>query len=103
MDAGMLTLSATVIAVGLTIVVSIMVALFALTRQSNRLEDQMRASNTELRAEMRDLANRVSELGDRLGERISEVEREQARLEGANSLMRAQAHTHAPPTALEDD
>lgn len=54
----------------------------------------------ELRAEMRDLANRFDE-------RISEVERDQARLEGVNSLMQAQAHTHTPAHApsrpLDDD
>ena len=92
MDSGIINLIGTV----LTIIVSVLIALVVLTRQSNRLEEQMRENISELRAETRDLSNRF-------GERISDVEREQARLDGANSVMRAQAHTHAPPTTLEDD
>ena len=110
MDAGTITWIAT----GLAIIASVLIALFVLTRQSNRLEEQMRASNTalrgansELRAEMREanseLRQAISELANRFGERISEVEREQARLEGANSVMQVQAHTHAPPMPLDDD
>ena len=43
------------------------------------------------------LLNRI----DKLGARISEVEREQARLEGANGtlaeVLKQQSHTHEPP------
>ena len=103
MDDGIMTLIGTVA----TIIVSVVIALIVLTRQSNRLEEQMRENISELRAETREaiseLRAETRDLANRFGERISDVEREQARLDGANSVMRAQAHTHAPPTALEDD
>ncbi len=103
MDAGTITLIAT----GLAIIASVLIALFMLTRQSNRLEKQMREANSESRAEMRgansELRQAISELANRFGERISDVEREQARLDGANSVMKVQAHTHASSTQIADD
>ena len=123
MDAGTTQL----IVMGLATLGLVLTVVFMLTWQNNRLEERMRASNTalreanselraemrasntalreanrKLRAEMRHLSNRVSELSDHFGERISEVESNQARLEGANSVMQAQAHTHTPPTPLDD-
>lgn len=96
MDGGIVAIIVTIGTTGVVIFASVMIALFVVTRQSNRLEEQMREANSEMRAEVRQLA-------DRLGRRISRVEREQARLEGVNSLMQALAHTHAPPAPLDDD
>ena len=114
MDDGIIGL----IAIALTIITTVTVALLVLTRQSNRLEEQMRGANAELRTEMREanaelrtemrtanseLRSEIRDLANRFGERISKVESNQARLEGANSVMQAQAHTHAPPMPLDDD
>ena len=92
MDTGTITLIAT----GLAIITLVLITLFVLTRQSNRLEEQMREANSELR-------QAISELANRFGKRISDVEREQARLDGANSVMQVQAHTHASSTRIADD
>ena len=49
MDSGDITLIATAVA----IIASVLIALLILTRQSNRLEEQVRGANSELRAEIR--------------------------------------------------
>ena len=92
MDAGIIAVIVTVGTTGVIISASVLIALFVVIRQSNRLEEQMQASVSELRNEIRDLANR-----------FSTVESNQARLEGANNIMQAQAHTHAPSTSTFDD
>ena len=65
-----------------------LIAIFALIRQS-------RSESRELRSE---LLGELRELRNSFGERISEVEREQARLEGANGVLsevlKQQSHTH---------
>lgn len=64
-------------------VISILIALLA-----------QRAEVRELRAEVREVRAEVVDQGNRLSERISESEREQARLEGVNSVLQQQTHTH---------
>ena len=72
------------ILVGLALgVISILIALLA-----------QRAETRELRAELREVRAELLEQGNRLSERISDSEREQARLEGVNSVLQQQTHTH---------
>ena len=69
-----------------------LIAIFALIRQSR---SESRSESRELRSE---LLGELRELRNSFGERISEVEREQARLEGANGVLsevlKQQSHTH---------
>lgn len=70
---------------------TILIALFALMWQTRSAS---RAEWNELRAEMREFRAEVREQGERLTQRISESEREQARLEGVNSVLLRHTHTH---------
>ena len=64
--------------------VAIVIAMFAVTRQANsETQREMRELNSETRQEMR---QEIRDLSGRL-ERISEIEREQARMEGANGVL----------------
>ena len=91
MDTGDIALVAT-LTVGF---VAILIAQFALMRQGN-------SEVRELRAEVRETRDKttaeIRDLSDRLGTRISDAEREQARLEGANGtlaeVLKQQSHTH---------
>ena len=66
--------------------------LFAVIWQWNsKLSEEIRQSNSELRAEMRETRNEVREQIDRLGQRVSDVELEQARIE---ERQRLHSHTH---------
>ena len=73
-----------VIIVGLALgVISIMIALLAQRAETRELRVELREVSSELRAEVR-----------QMGQRISDSEREQARLEGVNSVLQQQTHTH---------
>ena len=71
--------------------VTILTALFALMWQTRNAS---RADANESRAEMREFRAEMREQGERLSQRISDAEREQARLEGVNSVLRQHTHTH---------
>ena len=74
------------LATGITTLLGLIVAVIYLL---NRIDSRIEASNAEVRSEIREASAR-----------ISEVEREQARLEGYNTAMsemiRQQSHTHDP-------
>ena len=55
--------------------------------QGNRLGERISEVERERRSEIRELRSEIRDQSNRLGERISEAEREQARLEGANSVL----------------
>ena len=78
--------------------VTILIALFALmwqTRSASRADaNEQRSEMREFRAEMREQGAEMREQGERLSQRISDAEREQARLEGVNSVLRQHSHTH---------
>ncbi len=65
------------------IFLSILIFVWQIHSQSNRLTEEIRAQGAKIDAQ---------------GTRLSDVEREQARLEGANSMLsnvlRQQSHTH---------
>ena len=102
MDTGDIAIVAT-LAVGF---VAFLLTLFALMRQSNndlRVEIretrvEVREMRNEIRLEMRAEAQASREQFERQSVRISEAEREQARIEGANRILsdvlRQQSHTH---------
>lgn len=98
MDTGDIAIVAT-LAVGF---VAFLLTLFALIRQANGdLRDEIREARAEvreLRNEMRAEAQASREQFERHSVRISEAEREQARIEGANRILsdvlRQQSHTH---------
>ena len=64
-------------------VISILIALLAQRAETRELRAELREVSSELRAEVR-----------QTGQRISDSEREQARLEGVNSVLQQQTHTH---------
>ncbi len=70
---------------------TILIALFALMWQTRSASRQ---DANEQRAEMREFRAEMREQGERLTQRISEAEREQARLEGVNSVLLRHTHTH---------
>ena len=99
MDTGDIAIVATLV-IGF---IAILVTQFTLMRQANSdLRGEMRQANSELSGEMRqansEMRAEIREQSDRLGERISDAEREQARLEGANGslaeVLNRQSHTH---------
>lgn len=98
MDTGDIAIVAT-LAVGF---VAFLLTLFALIRQANGdLRDEIREARAEvreLRNELRAEAQASREQFERQSVRISEAEREQARIEGANRILsdvlRQQSHTH---------
>jgi len=74
---------------------TILTALFALMWQTRSAS---REDASELRVEMREFRAEVREQGERLTQRISDTEREQARLEGVNSVLLRHTHTHEAST-----
>ena len=116
MDAGDIAIVAT-LTIGF---VAVMLTLFAVMRQGNselraevretrsqisetrnETSAEIRETRSETSAEIREARTEIRELAARFGERISDVEREQARLEGANGtlaeVMKQQSHTHDAP------
>ena len=75
------------LATGITTLLGLPFVLWAVIYLLNRIDSRIEASNAVLRSEIREASARVSE-----------VEREQARLEGYNTAMsemiRQQSHTH---------
>ena len=105
MDTGDIALVAT-LTVGF---VAILIAQFALMRQGNSEVRELRAevretrdkTTAEIHATRDKTTAEIRDLSDRLGTRISDAEREQARLEGANGtlaeVLKQQSHTHDAP------
>ena len=96
---------------GVSAVASIIVAIFLATivlvwqsrSQSDKFERGLSELRTELRAEIRAQGDRFEQRHSELradirdqGSRLSESEREQARLEGVNSVLLRHTHTHEP-------
>ena len=102
MDTGDIAIVAT-LALGF---VAFLLTLFALMRQANGdLRDEIRETRVEvremrneIRVEMRAEARETREQFEKQNVRISDAEREQARIEGANGILsgvlRQQSHTH---------
>ena len=85
MDTGTLIgVASTVASIVVAIFLATIVLIWQMRSQSNKFEQSL----SELRAEVR-----------AQGSRISESEREQARLEGVNSVLQQQTHTHEPHEA----
>lgn len=86
MDTGdMIAVTISVSSVLIGIFLATIVLVWQMRTQSNRLSNEISELNAELKAQ---------------GGKISDVEREQARLEGANGtlneILRQQSHTHEP-------
>lgn len=84
MDTGdIIAVTISVSSVLIGIFLATIVLVWQMRTQSDRLSNEMREQNAELKAQ---------------GGRISDIEREQARLEGANGtlseILRQQSHTH---------
>ena len=81
--------------IGAVLVAAILIGIFALMWQmhfqSNRIRD-------ELRDEIRENREAIKSTDHR----ISDVERNQARLEGVNDVVKRQSHTHKAHTHEED-
>jgi len=87
------------------IIVGLLFAMFALmwqmNSQSSRLEAKIDAQSEEMRAQGRELEAKIDAQGRELraeiiaqGQRVSDAELEQARLNGINSVLTQFAHTH---------
>ncbi len=97
MDPGVFSISAILVGIFLATVVFI----WQTNSQSNRLESKIDDLGRELRAEMeaqgRELRAEMEAQGEKIeaqGKRVSDSELEQARLNGVNSVLANQAHTH---------
>ena len=116
MDTGDRTLSMTIIGIGIGNI-GILIALFVFVWQTtDSLRSEIRDTSSELRSEISDAKSELrSEISDakselrieisdaksevrEIGNRVSEVELEQARIEGANRILsevlKQQSHTH---------
>ena len=80
MDTGDIAIVAT-LGVGF---VAILITQFALTRQAN----------SDSRADARETRSEIRELSARLGERVSETELKQARLDAQNEILLRHSHSH---------
>ncbi len=65
-----------------------------LNAQGDRLNAEIRAQGDRLDAEIRAQGGRLDAEIRAQGVRLNEAEREQARLEGVNSVLRIHSHTH---------
>ena len=90
-----------------SIIVAIFLATIVLTWQMRSQSDKSEQRDNELRAEIRAQGDRFEQRHNELraelradiqgmSSRISESEREQARLEGVNSVLLRHTHTHEP-------
>ena len=88
-------------AVQVVTVVGFLVSIFAIlfgiaalmwqiNNQSNRLEAKIDAQGKELRDEIREQGTRIEAQGNR----VSQAELDQARINGVNSVLMQQTHTH---------
>lgn len=104
MDTGSLIAGVSAVA---SIIVAIFLATIVLTLQMRSQSDKSEQRDNELRAEIRAQGDRFEQRHNELrvelradlrdmGSRLSESEREQARLEGVNSALLRHAHTHEP-------
>ena len=64
--------------------------------QIQRSEDNTRALMQQTEQNHREDIRRLDAMAQVLGQRLSDSEREQARLEGVNSVLQQQAHQHEP-------
>ena len=64
--------------------------------QGRELKAEIETQGRELRAEIETRSNRLEAEVKLQGQRVSNSELEQARLNGINSVLLAQTHTHEP-------
>ena len=64
--------------------------MWQINNQSNRLEAKIDAQGKELRDEIREQGTRI----EAQGTRVSQAELDQARINGVNSVLMQQTHTH---------
>ena len=106
MDVGEI-ITLTAIMIGLVaILVGIVAIIWQMHSQSNRLDAEIRAQGDRLDAEIRTQSAEIRAQNakiDAQNGRLSETEREQARLEGVNSVLRLHSHTHEVRTHEADD
>lgn len=72
------------------ILFGIVALMWQMSNQSNRLEAKIDAQGRELRDEIREQGARI----EAQGTRVSQAELDQARINGVNSVLMQQTHTH---------
>ena len=77
----------------IAILVGIAVLIWQINSQSSRLEIKIEAQGRELRNEIREQGAKI----EAQGTRVSQAELDQARINGVNSVLLQQAHTHEAP------
>ena len=73
---------------------SIIIFIWQTNSLSGKLESKIETQGKELRAEIETRANRLEDEIKLQGRRLSDSELEQARLNGINSVLTDQTHTH---------
>ena len=107
MDTGTLIGAASAVAsIIVAIFLATIVLIWQMRSQSNKFEQAHNELRAELMAEIRAQSEKSEQRDNELraeiraqGTRISEAEREQARLEGVNSVLLRYTHTHEPHEA----
>ena len=88
-------------AIMIAVFLSMIVFIWQINSQSGRFDSKIESLQAEIKAQGDRLNARIEAQGDRLdarieaqGGRVSDSELEQARLNGVNSVLTIQAHTH---------
>lgn len=74
----------------IAILVGIAVLIWQINSQSSRLEIKIETQGRELRDEIREQGTKI----EAQGTRVSQAELDQARINGVNSVLMQQTHTH---------
>ena len=77
----------------IAILVGIAVLIWQINSQSSRLEIKIETQGRELRNEIREQGAKI----EAQGARVSQAELDQARINGVNSVLLQQTHTHEAP------
>ena len=94
MDAGQVVTAVGFLVSIFTILFGIVALMWQINSQSSRLEAKIEAQGQELRDEIREQGRYLDKKIERYGRRVSQAELDQARMNGVNSVILQQTHTH---------
>lgn len=87
----------TLVGIGVAVIAVLIALYFGLRQEMREQSARFRAEMREQRAEMREESAQFRAEMRGQNQRISAAEREQALIEGANSVLVQQSHTHDDP------
>ncbi len=88
MDDGQLAIVITLSLGFLAVVLAVVALIWQSRKDSRSLGDDVRELRGEMRGDMREMRGDIRDLGNRLGERVSEIELDQARNQAVNEFLR---------------